>query len=159
MDFAARPAWTSVAHHPEVILFVAIDDMDFGIEPGSPKLLRPKFISFLIEFAGIAFGFVRRINRGIEAVFREFPNLRQEFPGPVDRFFLEVIAKGPVAEHLEEGVVVSVQTNILKIIMFAAGADAFLCVGRTRIFAWNCTWPFRDIRRALAEKDRHELIH
>ncbi len=52
-----------------------------------------------------------------------------EFPGPLDGFLLEVIAEGPVPEHLEERVVIGVEPDVIEVVVLAAGADAFLRVG------------------------------
>ena len=46
----------------------------------------------------------------------------QELPGPLQRLFLEVIAKGEVAQHLEIGAVTSSLTDVLDI----AGTDTLL---------------------------------
>ena len=63
---------------------------------------------------------------------------------------LEVIAERPIAEHLEERVVVGVKSDILEIVMLASGADAFLGVGGTP----------GDVRAThLSEKNRYELVH
>src|SRR5690606_41981094 len=40
-----------------------------------------------------------------QALGRDLPDLRQQFPGPGDGVALEVVAERPVAQHLEEGVV------------------------------------------------------
>ena len=58
-----------------------------------------------------------------------FQTFGDQFPGPVDGFLLEVIAEGPVAEHLEERVVVGVEADVFEVVVLAAGADAFLGVG------------------------------
>ena len=47
-----------------------------------------------------------------------------------DRFLLEVVAEAPVAEHLEEGVVVGVLADVVEVVVLAAGADALLRVRR-----------------------------
>ena len=93
VDFGARTARAGFAHHPEIVFFVAVDDVDFGVEAGGAEFLRPKIPRFLVEFARIAFGFVRAVNRGVEAVRREFPDLGDQFPGPVDGFLFEIIAE------------------------------------------------------------------
>ena len=58
--------------------------------------------------------------------------LDEKFPGPIDRFLLEIIAETPVAEHLEKGVVIGVEADVFEVVVFAAGADAFLRVGGAR---------------------------
>ena len=45
---------------------------------------------------------------------------------------------------------IRVEADVIEVVVFAAGADAFLRVGGARRFP-------RRLR--LAEKDRHELIH
>ena len=67
----------------------------------------------------------------------------QEFPAPFDRLVLEIIAEGPVAEHLEEGAVTGV-ADLVDI----AGADAFLHVAEPAA---------RGVLRA--EQIRHERMH
>jgi len=52
-----------------------------------------------------------------------------EVPGPLNRFGFEVIAERPIPEHFEKRVVVGVVADILQVIVFAAGADAFLGIG------------------------------
>jgi hypothetical protein len=84
----------------------------------------------------------------VQPLLVEFPHLGQKFPGPLDRFLLEVIAEAPVAEHLEEGVVVGVLADVVEVVVLAAGADAFLRVGGA------------GIRRLLgAQEVRLELVH
>ena len=42
---------------------------------------------------------------------------------------LEIIAEGPVAQHLEESVVIAVLADIVKVVVLATGANALLGVG------------------------------
>jgi hypothetical protein len=72
---------------------------------------------------------------------------------PQDRLLLEVVAEAPAAEHLEEGVVVRVHTNVLEVIVLAARADAPLRVG-------GAGQPGHGVVRvALPEEGRLELVH
>lgn len=41
---------------------------------------------------------------------------------------LKVVSKGPVPQHLKEGVVVDVSAHVLQVIVLAASADALLAV-------------------------------
>ena len=41
---------------------------------------------------------------------------------------LEVVAKGPVAEHLKEGVVVHILADVIEVVVLAACTDALLAV-------------------------------
>ena len=159
VEFAARAAGAGVAHHPEVVFLVAVDDVDLRVEAGGAELLGPDVVGFLVELAGVAFALVRRIDGGVEAVLGELPDFGDQFPGPVDGFLLEVIAEGPVAEHLEEGVVVGVEADVFEVVVLAAGADAFLGVGGAGVAAGDGAGPLGDVRGALAEEDRHELVH
>src|SRR5580693_10180369 len=65
----------------------------------------------------------------VKSVRRKFPDCHDEFPRPVNRFLLEIVAKAPVAEHLEKSVVIGVEADVVEVVVFAAGADAFLGVG------------------------------
>ena len=62
---------------------------------------------------------------------RQAPDLGQQFPRPFDGLGFEVVTERPVAQHLEEGVVVGVPSNIFQVVVLAASADAFLGVDGT----------------------------
>src|SRR5438067_13431331 len=87
-------------------------------------------VRFLIELAWL----VRPglVNGRVKTLRRKFPALDYEFPRPFDRFLLEIITETPVAQHLEEGVVISVESDVFKVVMFPSSADAFLRIGHTR---------------------------
>ena len=76
------------------------------------------------------------------------PDVDQQFPRPLNGFFFEIIAEGPVAEHFEERMMVRIKTDLFQIVVLSAGADTFLRVGHPRVF-----------RRLLPEKIRHERVH
>ena len=62
----------------------------------------------------------------------------------------EVVAEGPVAQHLEERVVVGVQAHVVEVVVLAARADALLRVRRAR----------RQVGGLLgAEEVGYELVH
>ena len=48
---------------------------------------------------------------------------------------LEVVAKRPVAQHLEHGVVVGIVTHFLQVVVLSAYAKAFLRVSNSLYFA------------------------
>ena len=54
VHFGARTAGAGFAHHPEVVLLVAVDDVDFRVEAGGAEFLGPAVVGFLVEFAGVA---------------------------------------------------------------------------------------------------------
>jgi hypothetical protein len=70
--------------------------------------------------------------------------LRDELPRVLDRAFLEVLPEREVAEHLEEGQVVAVETHLVDVL----GAEALLR-GREE----------RRRGRLLAEEVRHQRLH
>src|SRR4051812_28112491 len=105
MDLGAWAAGSGVAHHPEIVLLVPVNDMDFRIEAGAGENSCPDVVSLLVEFGGITLFLVRRINRSEQALRRDSPNLGEQVPAPGERLFFEVVAEGPVSEHLEKGVV------------------------------------------------------
>ena len=114
--------------------------MDGGIEPGFLEQARPMVVRFLVELARVAGA--RLVDGGVKALRREFPPLDDQLPRPLDRFLFEVIAEAPVAEHLEERVVIRVEPDVIEVVMFAAGADAFLRVGCARRAATGALcWP------------------
>ena len=90
------------------------------------------------------------IDGGVETFRRKSPTPNDQLPGPFDRFLLEIIAKAPVPEHLEKGVVIGVESDVVEIVVFASSPDAFLGVGGARRIPSGLL---------LAEKDRDELIH
>src|SRR5436305_1937747 len=44
VDFAARPTWPGVAHHPEIVLLLAGDDVDFRIETRRAESFGPDIV-------------------------------------------------------------------------------------------------------------------
>ena len=50
--------------------------------------------------------------------------LREQLPGPVDGVGLEVVPEAPIAQHLEERVVVHVLAHVVQVVVLAARADA-----------------------------------
>ena len=49
-----------------------------------------------------------------------------QLPGEGDGVFLEVVAKGEIAQHLEERVVTTGEADVFEVVVLAAGAHAFL---------------------------------
>src|SRR5580692_6038154 len=92
----------------------------------------------------------RTIYGGVQPVRRELPTFYQEFPGPFDSLLLEIVAKAPVPEHLKKCVVVSVESDVIQVVVFTTCANALLGVGSSS-----------RAKRGffLAQKVRNELIH
>src|SRR5437867_11872607 len=101
-------------------------------------------VRLLIELTRLALP--RFVNSRVKPLRRKFPTLNHEFPRPFDRLLFEVIAEAPVAEHLEKGVVISVESDVFEIVVLAASSNAFLRVGDARRI------PRRFL---LAKKNRH----
>ena len=108
VDFRARSAdpvgsfaWRG--RRPEVFVFVKI----LQLLGGKFDLVEPNLRRF-----GVVFIDGGGKHRGVD---REPFLIGEEFPRPVDRFALEVIAKAEVAEHFEEGVVERGATDVVDI--------------------------------------------
>ena len=140
VDFRAGAAWTGIAHFPEIIVLVAVDDV------GSGQMLLPVtggFVVTLEALGGRTFEY-----GGVETGGVEVKHVDEIFPGPVDGFFLEIVAERPVSEHLEHGVVVGIVSHLFEVVMLAADTQAFLRVGDAGVF-----------RGLVAEDDVLELVH
>ena len=121
----ARAAGTCIAHLPEVIMLVAVQNMIGGqmLCPDRSRLVVPRktflrrtFKDGCIEVSGVYLEYIHDI-----------------LPSEVDRFFLEIVAERPVSEHLEHGVVVGIMAYFLEVVMLAADAQTFLAVRHTRV--------------------------
>jgi hypothetical protein len=66
------------------------------------------------------------IDRGRQLVGGEAPFLGEQGPCMDNCLFLEIVAKGEVPQHLEEGVMPRGIADIIKIVVLAPGAHAFL---------------------------------
>ena len=140
VDFRARAARTGVAHFPEVVLLVALQDAVFR-----QKIL-PEVVCFLVESCAVFL--VAGEDGGVKARLVELHHLGEELPGVGDGLFLEIVAERPVAEHLEHGVVVSVAADLFQVVVLAGDTEALLRVGHTRKFAGR-----------VPEEDVLELVH
>ena len=64
VQFRARTARAGIAHHPEVVLLVPVDDVHSGIEPRLLEQPRPMIVRFPIELARLAG--TRSVNRRVK---------------------------------------------------------------------------------------------
>ncbi len=142
VDLGAWAARAGVAHFPEVVLLVA----QMNVRRVDVRLEAPQRRGLVV--ARQALRFVALEDRRVQAGLVELPFHRQQLPRPADRLLLEVVAERPVAEHLEEGVVVRVLADVVEVVVLAAGADALLRVGRALVG-----------RLLGAEEVRLELVH
>ena len=134
VDLAAGAAGSGLSHFPEIILLAEAQDA-LGRKPA---YLAPELLGIL----------VRLKYRRPKLLLGQAPLAREQLPRPGDRLFLVVIAEGPVAQHLEEGVMVSVAPDRFEVVVLAADAQALLRARRARVGA-----PLH------AEKDVLELDH
>ncbi len=66
------------------------------------------------------------VNRHQQLVLGQTVNAGDQLPGMVDGLFLEIVTKGKIAQHFEKRVVAGGVANIFKVIVLAAGTNAFL---------------------------------
>ncbi len=65
------------------------------------------------------------VNTNDEAVGGEAELIGDEFPGPLNGFFFEVVAKAEVAQHLKKSVVTGGTTDVFDVV----STDTFLGAG------------------------------
>ena len=121
-------------------MFVAIQNVVFRQEL---LPVRSGFVVAFQSFFGATFEY-----GGVEVFGVEFQYIHQILPCPGDGFLLEVVAKRPVAQHLEHGVVVGIVTHFLQVVVLSAYAKAFLRVSNSFVF-----------RRVVAQNDIFKLVH
>ncbi len=121
VDFGAGAAGTLVAHFPEVVFFAEGQDAVFR------HVFFPLVVGFLV--VGQFFFFVAAEHRHVEPVFGDFVHLGEQFPGPGDGVFFEIVAERPVAQHFEHGVVVAVAAHVFEVVMLAGHTQALLGIG------------------------------
>ena len=122
VDLAAGAARAGVGHRPEVVFTSKREDVvgvDVGFRAPIPEgfIVAPQIALVILE------------NGGPEAVFVQPEDARQQIPGPGDGLLLVIVAKRPVAQHLEERVVRAVVTDFLQIVVLAGDAHTLLRVG------------------------------
>mmetsp|Transcript_138675 Transcript_138675/g.351506 ORF Transcript_138675/g.351506 Transcript_138675/m.351506 type:complete len:263 (-) Transcript_138675:331-1119(-) len=146
MDLRARTTRTRVAHLPEIVLHVK------GQDSRVRQILLPDPLGILIHrHSGLLL--VASIVRGIQPIGVQVVHLGQQFPSPIDRLLLEVVAKRPIAKHLKKSVVVNVLADILEVVVLATCSDAFLRVcGALQLCKGMAGVD-------LSNKNRLELVH
>ena len=140
MNFGTGPARTGVAHFPEIILFTSVNNSfsRYNFVPVSKRFVIP--VKQLSRVAAE--------NRYIKPVFINAINFGKQFPCPFDGFFLEIIAKRPIAKHFEHGVMVSVVAHFLKVVVLTRNPQTLLCVRNSGSLWMN-----------VAKKIFLELVH
>ena len=121
MNLRTRTARTGVAHLPKVVVLVAVDDMV------GRNVLQPKFSGFVVALYILFWRTFKYCH--VQVGWVQLQHINQIFPGHVNGAFFEIVAKRPVAQHLEHRVVVGVMTHFLQVVVLATHAQAFLSVG------------------------------
>lgn len=52
---------------------------------------------------------------------------------PLFSSYLEVVSKGPVPQHLKEGMMVHISAHILQVIVFSSSSNTFLTVDNSAV--------------------------
>ena len=79
--------------------------------------------------------FIGVIDRDQQLVAINTEFFGDQIPSKRNSVFFKVIPKAKIAEHFKKGMVTRGIAHIIKVIMFATGAHAFLAGGRTAIIA------------------------
>ena len=106
-------------------MLVAVDDVV------GRYVLQPVAGSLVVAFQ--ALGGVALEDGDIQVLGVQLQHVDQILPGHVDGALLEVVAKRPVAQHLEHRVVVRVVSHLLEVVVLTRDAQALLRIGTT---AW-----------------------
>ena len=118
MYLRARSAGARIAHLPEVVVFVAVDDMVGG------HVLGPVAGSFVVARQPLFLASLK--HRHVEVGGVQVEHIHQILPCHVDGTLLEVVAEAPVAQHLKHGVVVGVVAHLFQVVVLAAHTEALL---------------------------------
>src|SRR5678816_3584895 len=100
---------TGIAHLPEIVFLAKTEDAF------------PRRTDFFPELCGVVIIFVNAEPKSIQ---RQSIDVQQQVPCKRDCILLEIVAKGKIAEHFEEGVMSSSFANFVEVVVFAACADA-----------------------------------
>ena len=147
MDFCTGTTGSGLTHLPKVIFKVSREDT-FRREIHFPGL-------FCFHIAWQPLGLASLKVRHVESIRGNIIDLGEQEPGSVDSLALEIrgVPEGPVSEHLEKGMVISVTADVLQVIVFATRSDAFLAVRRASEFS-----KLR-VRVGGSQEDTFKLIH
>ena len=141
MDLAARTAGPGVAHLPKIVFAAKVEDTiwcNFGhLLPIVSGFCIPTQVTLVVLENG-----------GVQVLLGQAPPLGEQFPGPLDGFLFIIIAKGPVAQHLEKGVVVGRLAYFFQVIVLARDPHALLRINRAGVGP-----------AAQAQENVFELVH
>jgi hypothetical protein len=134
MQFGAGAAGTGVAHGPKIVRFVQAQYLIFR----NAFLCMPDIPGNII--------ITEHGHPEPLWVHTEVPC--EQFPGKMDRFFLEIIAEREVAQHFKKSMMAERMSHILEIVVLAAYPHAFLTGGGSPVWSG-----------LVSQKDILELVH
>ena len=154
-NFGTRAAGAGVAHLPEVVgrVFCAfvVADADDALGRHT-DFVQPNVVGLVV------FGIYGRQ----EFFFGDVQPFggSEEFPSEVDRVAFEVVAEGKVAHHFEEGVVAGGVADVFQVVVFAAGADAFLRGGGAVVWAFVEAeeYVFKLVHTGVGKQQRRVVV-
>ena len=118
MDLTAGAAGTGIAHLPEIIVLVTVQDMILGQE------LLPDGSCLVVTLQTLLLAAFK--DSGVEVLGVQLEYIYQILPCPADGLFLEIVTERPVTQHLEHGVVIGIMTYLLQVIVLTAYTQALL---------------------------------
>jgi hypothetical protein len=129
MDFRTGTARTLISHFPKIVLHVSRENVVFWHTNSKPDLLGFKVwleatIRITLEVCDI------------QSVRAEAVDFGEKIPTVIDGFFLEVVAERPIAQHLEESVVVGIFAHIIQIIVLATSTYTLLRICNPTILSF-----------------------
>ena len=151
-NFAAGTAGAGIGHHPEIVggVFGALVVAD------THHALRRQSDLFCPDVVGLV---IVDVDRGPQFVRRQLVDLGQQFPRPRQRLPFEVIAKTPVAQHLEESVVPRGVTDVFQVVVFTAGTQAGLHRRRAHIGAFvGAQKHVLELHHARIDKHQRRVV-
>ena len=127
-NFGTRAAGAGVGHHPEVVggVFFALVVADaHDAVCGQADFFVPDVIGLVVI----------NVDGDHQALGRQFVDLGQQLPAPLQAFALEIVAKAPVPQHFEKRVVAGGVAHVFQVVVLAASAQTGLYRGGAHIGA------------------------
>ena len=106
----------------------------------------PYIVSFLVKRHTLFLTTFK--HRYVKVFFWYFIYFSQQFPRPANGFFFEVVAKRPVAQHLEHRMVIGVSPYLFEVVVLTRYAQTFLSIYHACVF-----------RFSIAEEKLFKLVH
>ena len=88
------------------------------------------------------------VHGSVQPVRSQPEYVHEQLPGPPDGFLLEIIPERPVAQHLEERMMVRIETDLFEIVVLSGYPETFLGVHGSAVVPLACS-----------KKNILELVH